>query len=260
MLTAARELQIPLLAVMLLGGCAAKAWRVRAVAFRQGGHGPGRAVPAPPTAPDHDHDVRDRVRPGPRPDRYRRQDRHHHPEPARDHRPRGQRAVLPYRHGRTERDEAAAPRSRLRLFRRLQPHPGRGGAPSHAPESCAPPPPSPSACPRSACRRRPRRPRCGWPCWPSSCRSSRSSRRNSARSWSGSAIPNPASCAGSRSSAPWPPCTRAHHGAGTRARSPVRPRSTCGGKGAGDSWCTPGSRGAGGLTSCSPSTCSPAGP
>ncbi len=28
MLTAVRELQIPMLAVMLLGGCAAKGWRV----------------------------------------------------------------------------------------------------------------------------------------------------------------------------------------------------------------------------------------
>jgi hypothetical protein len=65
------------------------------------------------------------------------------------------------------------------------------GGPLRAP-ACRPrPPPSPSAFLRSACRPLPPRPSSGWPCWPSSCPP------NSAKSWSGSAIPSRARCAGS---------------------------------------------------------------
>ncbi len=55
-------------------------------------------------------------------------------------------------------------------------------------------------------------------------------------------------------------CTRVLNGAGTQARSPQPPRPTCGGKAAGGSWCTRGWRAAGGSTLSSPSTFRPAGP
>src|SRR5580658_3235329 len=47
MLTAARELQIPLLAVMLLGGCAAKAWRVLRSRSIKAAMDPAGLIPLP---------------------------------------------------------------------------------------------------------------------------------------------------------------------------------------------------------------------
>jgi hypothetical protein len=49
MLTAIREVQIPLLAAMLLGACLARAWRA-ATACPPGPFGSGRLVPCPPAA------------------------------------------------------------------------------------------------------------------------------------------------------------------------------------------------------------------
>src|SRR5579863_3668443 len=103
MLTAVRELQIPLLAALLLGGCAAKAWRVLRTRSLTAATVPTGLLPL----------------------RLRRPGGRRRHGPARDHRARRDGAVLPGRRGRAERDAAAAAGRRLRVLWRVQRHPDR---------------------------------------------------------------------------------------------------------------------------------------
>ena len=125
MLTAVRELQIPLLAALLLGGCAAKAWRVLRTRSLTAAMVPTGLLPLRLRRPIMMTmcatelalglaliATAGRVGAG-------------GPRPARDHRARRDGAVLPGRRGRAERDAAAAAGRRLRLLRRIQRYPDR---------------------------------------------------------------------------------------------------------------------------------------
>src|ERR1035441_2154946 len=134
-----------------LGGCTVKAWRALSPRPGTAGMGPtglfplrlrrpvmiimfvtelslglGLAATAGRFAPAGRYaDFRPGAEPGPRAGRSGRPDRRRLRPGARHHRADGDRAVLPHRRGRAERNEAAASRFRLRLLRRTQRHADR---------------------------------------------------------------------------------------------------------------------------------------
>jgi len=262
MLTAIREVQIPLLAAVLLGACAAKVWKALRP-HADGRHSdPSALFPAHLRRPIMALGVRRRLGLGLGPDRTALRLPGTGLTDARLALPAtvvrtGTALFFPGLGRGPQRDEASAPGCGLRLLRRTQRHSDRVAHDR---------PGRPAV---RIGRRYLRLPSLRMPssstvaelwlavlAFELALLAFRSP--SSARSWSGSAIRAVRGTAHAGRADHERPLTPARSGASTRARSPPGRRRTSGAKDAGGSWCTRYARGRGSISS-SPSTCRTAG-